>query len=155
MRGKIMGRGNWFPSTPKHQGEYNLVYVEVLDAKQHCQWEVDTAYEQFNRDVLECLPKSFSKINPYDSLSGILGGDDVVMFANGLLLVVMDCRGDHWHQGIAIVARADAPKFAESWVDPIAERLWKGLARKGYLLQRRTCAWTSIPFTPNLGKVLT
>lgn len=142
-----MGRGNWLPDTPQYKGEYNLAYVELGDCAD--EMDVELSYDNLWDNIQLILPKSFDRISPCDRIS--LGRDTVAMFANELLLVVMDCGGDYVNQGIAVVARSEnPPAFADYWIDEIAEKLWKGLARCGYKLCRRNCAWTCTPFIPAL-----
>jgi hypothetical protein len=138
-----MGRGNWIPDTPIYQGDYNLVYVELQDV---CETfpdydEVEFLYENFKNHIRAILPKSFREVERGERLE-YLGRDTVVMFTNKLILVVADCQGDYWHQGLAVVAREDAPAFAQSMIDQLAEKLWTGLIDCGYSLYRRDSAWT-------------
>jgi hypothetical protein len=142
-----MGRGNWIPDTPIYQGDYDLVYVELQDvceSSPDCD-EVEWLYEDFKTNIRGMLPKSFRSVERGERCK-YLGRDTVVLFANDLLMVVMDCQGDFWHQGLAVVAREDAPAFAESRIDRLAARLWKGLIECGYSLYRRDTAWTCRPF---------
>ena len=88
--------------------------------------EVEWLYEDFKNNIRAILPKSFREVERGETLK-FLGRDTVVMFANDLLMVVADCQGDYWHQGLAVVAREDAPAFAQSMIDRLAEKLWKGL----------------------------
>ena len=143
-----MGRGNWIPDTPIHQGDYDLVYVELQDVCGGAfpdEDDVEWLYHDFEANIRAILPKSFREVQRGESLK-YLGRDTVVLFANNLLLVVMDCQGDYWHQGLAVVAREDAPAFAQSMIDQLAEKLWKGLIECGYDLYRRDTAWTCRPF---------
>jgi len=142
-----MGRGNWIPDTPIYQGDFDLVYVEVEDVCKSSpdEDEVGWLYENFMDNIQSILPKSFRSIERGESCK-YLGRDTVVLFANELHLVVMDCDGDYWHQGLAIVSSEDAPAFAESRIDQLAARLWKGLIECGYSLYRRDTAWTCRPF---------
>lgn len=142
-----MGRGNWIPDTPIYEGEYDLVYVELQDVCESSPDydEVEFLYEDFKTNLAAILPKSFREVERGES-NKFLGRDTVVMFANDLLLVVADCEGDYWHQGLAVVAREDAPAFAQAKIDQLANKLWTGLIDCGYSLYRRDTAWTCRSF---------
>ena len=143
-----MGRGNWIPSTPIYQGDYELVYVELQDVcDRPDEDEQAKLYEDFYNQLEEILPKSFSRVERSDS-GKYPSRDTVVMFRNGLLSIVMDCEGDYWHQGLAVVGNENAPPFAQAKIGQIADRLWKGLYEAGYNLSVRDCAWTCSPFIP-------
>jgi hypothetical protein len=140
-----MGRGNWIPDRPIYDGEFDLVFVELQDVCETSpdEDEVEWLYRDFRANVQAILPKSFREVHRGESLK-YLGR--VVLFANSLLLVVMDCQGDYWHQGLAVVAREDAPAFAQTMIEQLANKLWKGLIDCGYGLYRRDTAWTCCPF---------
>jgi hypothetical protein len=143
-----MGRGNWIPDTPIYEGDYDLAYVELTDETVAEQEESEEIYENFYGNLEEILPKSFRKLKRGENKK-YLSNDTVVLYTNQLLLVTADCQGDYWHQGVAVVAREDAPAFAQSQIHTLAKRLWKGLAKRGYKLCRRDTAWTCKPFIPS------
>lgn len=140
-----MGRGNWMPNRP-WDTDYNLVYVEVVDSSDAD--EIDDAYYWLKENIEDILPKSFRRIGREERLHWYSHGDSACIFANGLFMVVIDTQGDHWHHGIALIVREDAPAFAPALLDQVAEKLWLGLHNLGYKLSRRACAWTSTPYTP-------
>ena len=142
-----MGRGNWIPDTPIYQGDYDLVYVEIgmFANRRPIAMKSNGSTKTSKSNLAAVLPKSFRPVERGERCK-YLGRDTVVLFANDLLMVVMDCQGDFWHQGIAVVAREDAPAFAESRIDRLAAKLWKGLIECGYSLYRRDTAWTCRPF---------
>lgn len=143
-----MGRGNWIPDTPIYHGDYNLVYVDLgFDlGKEHDQDDIEFAYNDLKEAIAEALPTSFGPVGRGDRLH-FYKHDSACIFANQLLMVVWDTEGDHWHQGLAVVAREDTPAFAQSQIDRVAEKLWKKLHER-YKLYRRACAWTCHPYVP-------
>ena len=138
-----MGKGNWFPTTPIHQGDYDLAYVEVEDVCNDVP-RMDALYEGFYDDLAFVLPNSFRFLTKREWVDK----STIILFANQLLMVVADTDGDYWHQGIAVVAREDAPAFAQARIGECADKLWKGLAKLGYMLSRRTGGYTSAAFDP-------
>ena len=147
-----MGRGNWLPNRASSYGyNYRLVYVEIIEPD--CEdsngdpWAVEFAYQDFLSELKYHLPASFTWFGADRNSVESRDGDQVVA-RNGLFDLVIDEKGDYWHQGIALVVRDDAPAFAESKLDVAATDLFDSLSEI-YDLSVRCCAWTSAPYKPS------
>ena len=144
-----MGRGNWLPDLYIDGGESDLVYVELLEPDESLDEDtIRDEYDNFLSEVGRILGKSFDRVQRGDRDYSCRSRDTVCIFKNGLVQIQLDGQGDYWHQGIAVVAREDAPAFADSRVELYGSKLWRGLHECGYTLSRRTSAWTSAEFTP-------
>lgn len=143
-----MGRGNWLPKTAVYQGDYELVYAELMDVSESPDQEtVEDEYQNFYSAIHDILGKRWERLSRRDYI--YLERDTVAMFQSGLHLVVLDTQGDYWHQGIAVISRdLDRPELAEANLRTVARKLWRGLYRAGYPLSFRSSAWTSAPHIP-------
>jgi hypothetical protein len=145
-----MGRGNWRP----YQNEeiYDLRYFNLYERYSvstedwyHELWEV------FQNEILEALPDSFWEHNgcqqlPYSNFSQ----DNLVLFRNELVCVMMDTSAEASHVGVAMVCLENYSH--ETWVENFAPGYMaivapKFFERMGGKQRVRTSAWTSAEVT--------
>lgn len=149
-----MGRGNWCPSdTNGNTVTENLVYVDVIDLmgkpedmtdQEEQDWH-DQAWEQFQDDLVNILPKSFSKADDSDKRAFCYNRDVSPLFSNRLCYLVIDCQGESYHLGIAFVQRDNAPGFVHDYMAKLAKNVFDQLATF-YHLSFRNGAWMSSPY---------
>jgi hypothetical protein len=145
-----MGRGNWFPGNRLE--DCRVVYVDYNDPEED-QDDSDLSLFRWNdlRDeIARCLPKSFTMIDRHNDLPHHLrtgNRDDSPLAYNGLFTLWCDGQGDDFHLGIGFTVNEDAPSFAASRLDGMADRFF-GKLHEMYELRVRTSAWTSAPYKP-------
>lgn len=148
-----MGRGNWIPHTPASDETYRLIYAEIEepwtdidDIDDIDELELDIRCHDFYDELKECLPNSFDILDPHVRVREFgYSRDTAVLATNALVALVADAQGDFWHQGIAFVVMPDAPAFASSYLEKIADKVFDKLALM-YPLSVRNGAWMSSPY---------
>lgn len=141
-----MGRGNWFPGSDSSQ--CRLVYVDY-GSEFECDDDALFAWQECQHQIQDALPPSFIWLEgrrlPTDLW--LRDRDSVALAYNGLFTLWIDGQGDSWHMGLALRVNDDAPKFALSRLDDVANKLFSKLA-KVYRLSVRTGPWTSCEYSP-------
>lgn len=148
-----MGRGNWRPY--QNAEIYYLRYFDLYE-----RFEVDPEdwdqvfWEMFREEILEALPDSFYECKrvgepqiPYTNFAQ----DNLVLFRNELVCVMMDASAEASHVGVAMVCLENyayetwVENFAPSYMGREAPKFFK---RMGGEQSVRTSAWTSAKVTP-------
>lgn len=145
-----MGRGNWFPGSSLEDSR--VVYLDLLDGLADEERDDDDLlqirYDDFKYNLHIAAGKSFDWDADRRCLRRLeyclprIGRDDVVLCVNSLVALLIDAQGDMSHMGIGFLVREDAPSFAASRLDQLADCVFDRLA-DSYNLRVRTSAWTS------------
>ena len=149
-----MGKGNWRPY--QDSSLYQLRYFDLIERfggedsedESWCDWNWDIFREQ-----IECaLTQSFYKVDrsseatvPYSNWAQ----DNLIIFKNELVCIMMDASADAHHVGVAIVPLVSDDNYdSETWMENFGSHFmelwgpgfWK---RMGGDQRVRTSAWTS------------
>lgn len=146
-----MGRGNWRPCQDYEEYDlryfdlyerYNLSHAEDFFAEDYCEF--------FLEEIHNALPDSFWKVERGDRVDlgyHLLRQDNLVIFRNELVCIMIDSESYFDHVGVAMVRLDDySPKdtwvrnFGGAYLRRSALPFWK---RLGGDQSVRTSAWTS------------
>jgi hypothetical protein len=149
-----MGRGNWRPY--QNAEIYELRYFDLYErfgVEDPEVWD-QVFWEMFREEILEALPDSFYESKrvgepqiPYTNFAQ----DNLVLFRNELVCVMMDASAEASHVGVAMVCLENysdetwVENFAPSYMEREASKFFK---RMGGAQSVRTSAWTSAKVTP-------
>jgi hypothetical protein len=146
-----MGRGNWFPG--RHTEDCRVVYIDyscdeiAADDSESWYWQ----WEYVKDIIAECLPKSFTMIKTRNEVPHHIRRSEKsfrdcgVLAYNGLFTLWVDSQSDPHHTGIGFTVNEDAPSFAKSRLDSMADAFFDQID-ESLNLSVRTSAWTSSPY---------
>jgi len=140
-----MGAGNWYPSVNRgDRNNYELLYIDTEEIYVSEEALLSSEYQQisyddFESNVLGCLPRSFTRVQKHTNNRQFILADNSMFEC-----LVQD---NQWAVAVAFIVKENAPAFAESKLHELGSLVFDRLHDiYGDYARVRNGPWMSGPY---------